>query len=172
VIILETDRLLFREHEEGDLAIFCDMQADAEVRRFVGGAPLAREVAQRRFRERFLVPKADRLAMWATIYKPEGRYIGQCGVYPRFGTVGPISGEGTLGIYLARSYWGKGLATEAGHAFVNFGFKELGLSRIVSVVEVGNNSSLRIMEKLGFTLVRTEINPGRSFHYFELLPET
>ena len=109
--------------------------------------------------------------MWATIYKPEGRYIGQCGVYPRFGTVGPMAGEGTLGIYLARPYWGKGLATEAGQAFVTFGFKELGLSRIVSVVEMGNNASVRIMKKLGFTLVRTEINPGRSFQHFELLPE-
>jgi ribosomal-protein-alanine N-acetyltransferase len=30
-----------------------------------------------------------------------------------------------LAFYLARAYWGRGLATEAGRAFVNFGFNEL-----------------------------------------------
>ena len=84
VTILESERLLFRDHKAIDLDAFCDMQADPEVRRYVGGSPLPREVAKRRFRERFLVRKLDRLALWATIYKPEGRYIGQCGVYPNF----------------------------------------------------------------------------------------
>jgi ribosomal-protein-alanine N-acetyltransferase len=173
--ILESERLLFREHEAGDLDAFCEIQADPDVRRHVGGSPLPREEAKRRFQERFLVPKPDRLALWATIYKPEGRYIGQCGVYPNFeangpGTAVPIAGEGTLGFYLAHAYWGKGLATEAGRAFVDFGFTELGLSRIVAAVEIGNDASVRVMEKLAFTLVRTELGAVRSFYHFELLP--
>ena len=65
--------------------------------------------------------------MWATVYKPEARYIGYCGVYPHFGPAGPIAGEGTLGYYLARPYWGRGLATEAARAFVTFVFDELQL---------------------------------------------
>ncbi len=173
--ILESERLLFREHEAGDLDAFCEIQADPEVRRYVGGSPLPREVAKRRFRERFLVPKPDRLALWATIYKPDGLYIGQCGVYPNFdandsGPAGPIARQGTLGFYLARAYWGKGLATETGRAFVHFGFNELGLSRIVTAVEIGNDASIRVVEKLGFSLVRTELGAVRSFYHFELLP--
>lgn len=145
------------------------------MRRYVGGSPLPREAAERRFRERFLAPKPDRLALWATIYKPEGHYIGQCGVYPNFeangpGTAVPIAGEGTLGFYLSRAYWGKGLATEAGRACVNFGFSELGLSRILAAVEIGNNASVRVLEKLGFALVRTEMGAVRSFYHFEFLP--
>jgi len=172
--ILESERLLFREHQAVDLNAFCDMQADPEVRRYVGGSPLPREAAERRFRERFLVPKPNRLALWATIYKPEGLYIGQCGVYPNFeasgsGSTGPITGQGTLGFYLARAYWGKGLATEAGRAFVNFGFNELGLARIVTAIEIGNHASVRVVEKLGFSLVRTELGAVRSFYHFELL---
>jgi ribosomal-protein-alanine N-acetyltransferase len=173
--ILEPERLLFREHEAGDLDAFCEIQADPDVRRYVGGSPLPWEAAKLRFRKRFLVPKPDRLALWATIYKPEGRYIGQCGVYPNFdasnsGSAGPIARHGTLGSYLARAYWGRGLATEAGRAFVNFGFTELGLSRIIAAVEIGNNASVRVMENLAFTLVRTELGAVRSFYHFELLP--
>jgi ribosomal-protein-alanine N-acetyltransferase len=149
------------------------MEADPEVRRYIGGAPRKRDAAERRFSQGLRRPMADRMAMWATIYKPEGRYIGRCGVYPHFGPDDTIiPGEGTLGFYLARAYWGRGLATEAGRAFVNFGFDELRLSRIVTAVEIGNDASVRVLEKLGFVLVRTEKGEFRSFYHFERLPTT
>lgn len=79
------------------------MEADPEVRRWVGGYPRSREAAEEKFRRVYLKPRPNRLGMWATVFKPDGRYIGYCGIY----------GEGTLGYYLAREYWGRGLATEA-----------------------------------------------------------
>lgn len=167
--ILESERLLFRDHERSDLDAYCAMEADPEVRRYIGGAPRSREGAERKFQGSLRRPTADRLAMWATVYKPEGCYIGRCGVYPHFGPAGGvIAGEGSLGFYLARAYWGRGLATEAGRAFVDFGFHELGLSRIVTAVQVGNDASVRVLEKLGFLLVRTEDGQFRSFYHFEL----
>lgn len=168
--ILESERLLFRDHEPSDLEAYCAMEADAEVRRYVGGAPRPRDAAERKFQGNLRRPAGGRLAMWATVYKPEGNYIGRCGVYPHFGPAGPVSGEGALAFYLARTYWGRGLATEAGRAFVDFGFNELGLSRIVTAVQVGNDASVRVLEKLGFHLVRTEEGEFRSFFHFELRP--
>jgi RimJ/RimL family protein N-acetyltransferase len=38
-VILETERLFFRDHEPRDLEPFCAMEADPEVRRYVGGPP-------------------------------------------------------------------------------------------------------------------------------------
>jgi len=136
------------------------------VRRYVGGAPRPRDAADRKFQAGLRRPESERPVDVATIYKPEGRYIGRCGVYPHFGT----PGEGSLGFYLARAYWGRGLATEAGRTFVSFGFNELSLSRIVTAVEIGNDASVRVLEKLGFALVRTEPGEYRSFYHFELLP--
>jgi RimJ/RimL family protein N-acetyltransferase len=49
VVVLESERLLFRPHEAADLEAFCAMEADAEVRRYVGGAPRTREAAEERF---------------------------------------------------------------------------------------------------------------------------
>jgi ribosomal-protein-alanine N-acetyltransferase len=168
MIVLESERLLFRDHEPADLDAFCDMEADPEVRRYVGGAPRTREVAERKFQAGLHRAESNRLMMWAAVYKPEARYIGRCGVYPHFMPSGPVPGEGALGFYLARAYWGRGLATEAGRAFVNFGFHDLGLSRIVTAVEIGNDASIRVLEKLGFALVRTENGESRSFYHFEL----
>ncbi len=171
MIVLESERLLFRDHEPTDLDAYCEMEADPEVRRYVGGAPRARDVAERKFRRGLDRPESNRLWIWAAVYKPEGRYIGRCGVYPHFASAGhAIAGEGSLAFFLAPAYWGRGLATEAGRAFVNFGFHELGLSRIVAAVQVGNDASGRVLEKLGFSLVRTETGEFRSFYHFELLP--
>jgi [ribosomal protein S5]-alanine N-acetyltransferase len=169
MIVLESERLLFRDHKPGDLDAYCEMDADPEVRRYVGGYPRPREAAERKFSGALRRAESDRLWMWATVYKPEARYIGRCGVYPHFGPRGPIPGEGSLAFYLARAYWGRGLATEAGRAFVDFGFNQLGLSRIVTAVQTGNDASVRVLEKLGFALVRTETGEFRSFYHFELL---
>lgn len=168
MIILETERLLFRDHTLEDLDPFCALEADPEVRRFVGGRSRTREEAEHRFRDRFLRPASDRLGLWATVFKPDGRYIGYCGVYPHFGEAGPIPGEGALGFTLAPAYWGRGLATEAALAFVGFGFSELHLHRIVASVEAGNAVSVRVIEKLGFALWRLEKINRRSFYHFEL----
>ena len=139
------------------------MEADPEVRRWVGGQPRTREAAEAKFRRVYLKPIRNRLGMWATVFKPENRYIGYCGVY-----AGSKPAEGTLGYYLARAYWGRGLATEAARAFVDFAFQDLGLTRIISSVETGNDASKHILEKLGFHLEWHEPGDRRSFDHFAL----
>jgi ribosomal-protein-alanine N-acetyltransferase len=167
VIVLESGRLLFRSHEAADLDAFCAMEADAEVRRYVGGAPRTREAAEQRFWERAMQPVEGRLGMWATVLKEDGRYIGRCGLYPNIRGEQEVAGEAVLGFYLAREFWGKGFASEAGRSFVEFGFGELKLERIVTAVQVENTASVRVLEKLGFVIASHEAGP-RSFYHFEL----
>jgi [ribosomal protein S5]-alanine N-acetyltransferase len=172
VIVLESERLVFRSHEARDLEAFCAMEGDAEVRRYVGGAPRTRAAAEQRFWSGPMRPVTDRLAMWATVLKPEESYVGRCGLYPHLKGEDRVPDEAVLGFYLARAFWGRGLATEAGRALVDFGFREVGLKRIVTAVEVGNAASVRVLEKLGFELKETE-RGTRSFYHFELLrPES
>jgi ribosomal-protein-alanine N-acetyltransferase len=171
-IVLETERLLFRGHEEADLGAYCEMMADPEFRR-LSGRPLSREEAEKSFRsivigqESWLEPKP--MGLLATIFKPEGRYIGRCGVYPNRGDDNEvIPGEGVLAFYLARPYWGRGLATEAGRAFLQFGFGELGLSRIVAGANVTNVASNRVLRRLGFVWTYTGEGGGSRYHDYEL----
>jgi RimJ/RimL family protein N-acetyltransferase len=169
MIILETDRLLFRDHELADMEAFCAMEADPEVRKYVGGRPRSRPEAEARFRSIYLPPVRDRMALWATVLKLTGNYIGYCGIYPNFGPSGPIPHEGTLAFYLARACWGQGLASEAGLAFVRFAFTELALDRIVATVQVGNDASVSILKKLGFSWQRLARGERCSYNYFQLL---
>jgi RimJ/RimL family protein N-acetyltransferase len=66
-----------------------------------------------------------------------------------------------------RAYWGRGLATEAARAFLDFGFRELRLRRIVASVQAGNMASTHILEKLGFHLWGLERANGRCFYHLE-----
>jgi RimJ/RimL family protein N-acetyltransferase len=54
-----------------------------------------------------------------------------------------------VGWRLSPAWWGRGLATEAARASMDFGFERLGLRSIVSIIDEGNLASLRVAEKLG-----------------------
>ncbi len=165
-VILETERLILRQHEPADIDAYCAMEMDAQVRRFVGGYPRERAEAEKRFAGS-LKTITDGLGMWATVLKAENKYLGRCGIYPHFNEAGdPIPGEASIGLYIASDYWGNGYATEAGHALVEMGFGILQLARIVSLVQAGNDASVKVLEKLGFRLERTERGEKRSYHHY------
>ena len=165
-IILESERLLFRPHLITDLDDFCAMEMDASVRRYVGGYPRTREEAEKRFpkNQAGKVGK-DRLAFWATIFKAENRYIGRCGLVQQFDAAGKqVPGNAALGFYIMPKYWGQGFASEAGRAFIDFGFNELGITCIVAAVQQGNEASLHVLQKLGLSIVNIEKGPRTFYH--------
>jgi [ribosomal protein S5]-alanine N-acetyltransferase len=169
VVILASERLLFRPHEPRDLEGFCAMEMDPEFRRYVGGHPRSREEAERKFPKDQLQRVADRLAVWAAVLKSNGQYAGRCGLYPHLDhEAGVVVGEATISFYIGREHWGQGLASEAGAAFVKFGWEELRLRRIVATVQVGNGASVHILEKLGFELIDTERGSHRSYFKFAI----
>jgi ribosomal-protein-alanine N-acetyltransferase len=109
------------------------------------------------------------MGLFATIFQQEGRYIGRCGVYPHRDEENlVIPGEGTLGYYLARPYLEASLATEAGRAFIQYAFGELGLTRLVAGTDAENLASNRVLVKLGFVCVQSGKGGGRSYHGYEL----
>ena len=109
--ILETDRLVLRHLERGDLDDLYALYADPEIRRYFPDGTLTREETLEEL-EWFTDghPEHPQLGLWATIHKPSGRFIGRCGLLPW-----TIEGrpEVEVAYLLAQAYWGQGLATEA-----------------------------------------------------------
>ena len=54
-----------------------------------------------------------------------------------------------VGFRFLPQYWGKGFATEACQASVQFGFEVLGLRHIIAMVLPENLASIRVLEKVG-----------------------
>lgn len=165
MIRVETERLLFRDHKEADLEPYCEMESDPVYRSPQPVHP--RNELERSFREAWLIPKP--LGLLATVLKSDERYIGRCGLYPHRNEDDQIiPGEANIAIYLARPYWHQGLATEAGKAFIEYGFNNLDLSRIEAGMNANNHASIRVVEKLGFVWVQSGEGGGSSWHVYEL----
>ena len=65
-----------------------------------------------------------------------------------------------IGWRLGRPFWGRGLATEAARAALRLGLIDLRLERIISIAQVGNDASERIMGKLGMRVARETVEPA------------
>ncbi len=65
-----------------------------------------------------------------------------------------------IGWRFARHSWGKGYATEAARAALDFGLFTLRIPEIVSIYQVENRASGRIMAKLGMHFDRQTLDPS------------
>lgn len=59
--------------------------------------------------------------------------------------------QAEMGYWVRTDRWGRGYAVEAGRAALLYGYQTLGMHKIRADVAVGNDSSARVLEKLGFT---------------------
>ena len=82
----------------------------------------------------------------------DGRVIGDCG------TIGWTDQDGRveIGYGLAAPYRGKGYGTEAVRVLADWVAAQPGVTAVTADVEVGNNASRRLLERLGFTLVESD----------------
>ncbi|ONI72451.1 GNAT family N-acetyltransferase [Kribbella sp. ALI-6-A] len=168
--MLETPRLILRRWREEDVAPMAAVNADPEVMRWIRDGSVrdeeqTREGIQAWEREW----ESEGFGLFAVEIRSTGELAGFTGLsVPHF--LPEILPAVEVGWRLGRSHWGAGLATEAAAAAVRFGFEQRGLERIVSIAQVGNDASERIMIKLGMQPVRETVNPtsGRRVRVYEL----
>ena len=147
-MILETNRLILGTWQPSDWIAFRPIATDVEVMRYItGGVPWTDDRIQL-FVNRQVELFAERgFSRWKLLLKPAQELIGFCGVGFWDDSLDP-----EIGWWLARQYWGRGLATEAARVALRDALERVGLDRIISIARPENIASARIMEKLGFEL--------------------
>ena len=149
---VETERLLLRPWRPAeDLDALAAVNADPAVMRWVTpNRPLRREETAD-FLDRVIRHWDEHgFGLWALVPRLEAGAgcIGLAGLaIPSF--LPAVLPTVEVGWRLDSAWWGRGLATEAARASVEFGFERLGLRSIVAIVDPGNAPSLRVAEKLG-----------------------
>ena len=157
---VETERLLLRSWRVDDLDPLARVFAKPEVWEFPFGRGWSHEET-RAFLDRKLDEWATRgWSQWAVIEKSSDTLIGFLGLNPP-GFLPEVMPTVEVGWRIDPDYWGRGLATEGGHAALRFGFEELDLDEIVSIYEPANVASGRVMERLGMTHDRDTVHPER-----------
>ena len=62
-----------------------------------------------------------------------------------------------LGYRFSKNHWGKGYATEAAIACLDYAFSTLGAKKLISIIEPNNIASLKVAEKAGLQLEKTTV---------------
>ena len=155
---LTTERLVLRPFEPGDLDALVAIHAEESFWWYPRRAAMPAEETGR-FLDTMLQRYADDgFGIEAVIERASGTIIGWAGLaVPHF--LPEILPAVEVGWRLSGPYRGRGLATEAGRAAVDFGFTAGGLECIVSLYEPENVASGRVMQRLGFTHRLTTVGP-------------
>ena len=175
--ILETDRLKIREFVPEDIDAICDLY-DPVARRFLE-APSEDRRKEKEILDSY-IHKVYRLAGygdWAVLDKEDGRLIGRMGFsFPsgfwnrdagaagrtNAGTASADPGipdvDAVFGYLIRADMRGRGIATEAGRAVLEYGFTQLGFECIGADTSILNRISAKILETFGFVPVAEEEN--------------
>lgn len=143
--VLETERLVLRMFRESDTDAYAEMVGDPEVMRFLGGGqPVPRAEAWRNMAMVLGHWQLRGYGMWAVEEKATGEMVGRVGCWRPEGWPGL-----EVGWTLRRRFWGRGYATEAAHASIEYAFTTLDQTRVISLIAPANVSSIRVAERLG-----------------------
>jgi len=146
IIELETKRLILRQWNKEDLEAFSLLNADPEVMEFFPKVLSRKESNAMAEKIKNLI--SDRgWGFWAVEVKNESAFIGFVGLNePHYDL--PFNPCVEIGWRLAKKYWSKGYATEAGSASLEFAFDQLNLDEVYSFATVHNIKSQAVMERL------------------------
>ena len=156
---IKTGRLLLRRWRDEDVEPFAAMCSDPEVMRYIGsGATRTREQVQASIEAYERDWEEKGYGLCAVELLEGGRFLGFRGFSePTF--LPEVMPAVEIGWRFARQSWGKGYASEAAQAALEYGLKDLELREIVSIYQPENHASERIIEKLGMLFDREAIDP-------------
>lgn len=151
-IALRTPRLLLRPWRESDLDDFFEYARVDGVGQMAGWTPHRDVEESRRILAHFIEGKN------VFALEHQGKVIGSLGIEEydeaRYPELAELSGR-EIGYVLSKDYWGRGLMPEAVRAAIDWLFGAQGLDFLLVGHFEWNDRSRRVIEKSGFTYVKT-----------------
>jgi ribosomal-protein-alanine N-acetyltransferase len=139
---ISTARLRLRALTVGDAPAVHAYAFDPEVARFTPWRPQSSELFAKGYIKVITQPE---FLNWAITQPPADQAIGMVFLH----SFSQEHRKAEIAFNLARAHWNQGLATEAGAAVLDFGFRRLGLNRIEATCMPENLASRKVLEKLG-----------------------
>jgi ribosomal-protein-alanine N-acetyltransferase len=158
-----TDRLYLRRFSKKDLDAYARIMGDDEVGKwFPKGNGYTRQEAERSLNSILEHWDKHGFGIWAVAGKEEV-LLGRCGL-----NLITETSEVEVDFVVARSFWGRGFATEAARAALRYGFEILKLDRIIALTKPENAAARRVMEKTGMQYTKEAEYWGITCAYYEI----
>lgn len=155
-VLAETERLILREILRSDTNAMYELYADPLVFQYLGEEPFV-DIKQAEqiiefIRKQYIDHGTGRLAV---LKKGSNEFIGWAGLKYVTGSYNNKTSYYEVGYRFIQKHWGKGYATEAARASLDYGFIELKLNEIYAMADSGNTSSRGVLEKIGLHYLET-----------------
>ena len=166
-IIAETDRLIIKKFEESDFDGFVKINQDPVIMKyFIGGAKTFRECVLKY--QEILTNQIEKGYSYYAVYdKKTKKFLGQCGILHNY--------DGSINFCYAydKPYWGKGYATEAGKAIIEYLFKNFeSINEITAFLYAENVKSINLLHRLGFVETKRDDIGYGEFIYYSLIRDS
>jgi [ribosomal protein S5]-alanine N-acetyltransferase len=171
---LTTERLLLRKIQMEDAETLFAIFSDEEVMKLQGDPPHVSLDDTQSSIERIQIRYHNREGIrWGITLQGQDTVIGT----GSFHSLNEAHHYVEVGYNLNRAYWGQGIMTEALSAVLTYGFTEMEMHRIEARIDISNERSKSLLERLGFTYegnLRQRFFFNGQFeddHYFGLLKD-
>ncbi|CDO03872.1 ribosomal N-acetyltransferase YdaF [Oceanobacillus picturae] len=161
--VLETERLILRQIRKTDARSMLKYLSDKDVMEHYGLLPFQTEeeaLDEIAWYDSIFAEKTG--IRWGITIKGVDEVIGS------FGFLNYVAqhSRSQIGYELDKQYWGKGIASEAIEAILEYGFGEMNLQRIEALIEPPNVASCKLVERKAFIkegLLRSYEFNGKKF---------
>lgn len=149
--VIVTDRLTLRAFRVEDLSDYVAMWADPVVLKHIGIPPSPREQTWTRLLRAHGHWAIMGFGFWAVEETASGRFVGEVGFAEFMREMEPsLVGTPEIGWVLAPWCYGKGYATEAALAAIQWWDANRAPTRTACIIDPDNRASLRVAEKCGY----------------------
>ena len=151
MVILETERLNLRKLSESNAGFILELLNEPSFLQNIGdkGVRNNDDAIQYILTGPIESYKRYGFGQWLVELKDSGEPIGMCGLMKK-----DALPDADIGFAFLPRFWSKGYAVEAATAVMAYGSRDLGLRRIVAVVNPDNEGSIRVLEKIGLKFER------------------
>lgn len=177
-LTFKSERLLYRPLAQDDVELSVEIWSDPEITKYMGGAVSREELIADH--HKYMRRCADgAIGVWTLTTLDEGEKIGTAILLPM-----PIQTDQTdwelllgkglpdalieVGYALKKGAWGKGYATEACKALIDFGFLNTQLEEIVACTDARNLASGHVLMKSGLVREEDRLSYGEICPFFRI----
>ena len=168
-LILETDRLLLREMLVSDAEALFEMDRNPKVHQYLWNKPVKEisevyatiESVKKQYTQ-------NNIGRFVIILKETNELIGWAGLKYNTEMVNNKIHFYDIGYRLNEKFWGKGYASEASFAWLDYGFKTMKIPAMEAAAHTDNIASNRILQKIGLEMTETYLEDGVSWNWYEL----
>jgi RimJ/RimL family protein N-acetyltransferase len=168
-LILETERLILREMLPSDAEALFEMDSNPNVHKYLWNKPLTSidEVYQyiEKVRNQYL---ENNIGRFVVVLKETNELIGWAGLKYNTEIVNNKVHFYDIGYRLNEKFWGKGYASEASFAWLDYGFKVMKIKVMEAAAHTANIASNRILQKIGLKMTEQYLEEGISWNWYEL----